>query len=79
MFKLICASAVLVATAAAAQAPQDAAKNVQSEDANEVVCIDQPTTGSRVTQVRVCRTRAQWAAQRQPPKGERSRERRDDD
>ena len=61
---------VLVATAAVAQAPADNEAKDQSEDADEVVCIDQPTTGSRVNRVRVCRTRAQWAASRAPTKSE---------
>ncbi len=80
MFKLICASALVAATAAVAQAPNEAPAKDQAGDMNEVVCIDQPTTGSRVNKVRVCRTRAQWAASRQPTKdGERSRSRRGED
>jgi hypothetical protein len=80
MFKLICASALLVATAAVSQAPADNEAKDQSEDADEVVCIDQPTTGSRVNRVRVCRTRAQWAASRAPTKSdERSRNRKGED
>ena len=80
MFKLICASALLVATAAVAQAPADTRAKDQGDDADEVVCIDQPNTGSRVNRVRVCRTRAQWAASRAPIKSEeRSRNRKGED
>ena len=79
MFRLMTASALVVATAAMAQAPNETSAKNQTEDANEVVCVDQPTTGSRVNRVRVCRTRAQWAASRAPVKGDRDRERRDDD
>ena len=65
MFKLIWVSAALVATAAVAQAPNDAPpSNKPGEDPNEVICINQPTTGSRVNNVRVCRTRAQWVESR---------------
>jgi hypothetical protein len=80
MFRLICASALVVATAAVAQAPNESSTKNQSDDADQVVCIDQPTTGSRVNRVRVCRTRAQWAASRAPTKdGERSRSRKGED
>ena len=64
MFRLICASAALVATVAMAQAPDEATRNGADEDPNEVICVDQPNTGSRVNRVRVCRTRAQWDATR---------------
>jgi len=67
MFKLICASAALMATAAVAQAPNEGRTRVvpNNGDLNEVVCVYQNTTGSRVNRVRVCRTRAQWADTRQ--------------
>ncbi len=80
MFRLMTAGALVVATAAMAQAPNETNAKNQSEDADEVVCIDQPTTGSRVNRVRVCRTRAQWAASRAPARdGERTRNRKGED
>jgi len=67
MFKLICVGSALVATAAMAQAPNEGTTRVApgNDDPNEVICVSQPTTGSRVNRVRVCRTRAQWAELRQ--------------
>ena len=69
MLRLIGLSAVLVATAAAAQAPNDAPARTSSDDPNEVVCVRQRTTGSRVNDVRVCRTRAEWAQVRAETRG----------
>ena len=80
MFKLICASALLVTTAAVAQARNEAPAKDSIENPDERVCVDQPTTGSRVNKIRVCRTRAEWAALRaqNSKSGERSRNRRGD-
>jgi len=60
-------AAAMIATAAAAQAPNEGSTRVPSNnsDPNEVVCVYQRTTGSRVNRVRVCRTRQQWADTRQ--------------
>ena len=69
MLRLIGLSAVLVATAAVAQAPNDAPARTSNDDPNEVVCMRQKTTGSRVNDVRVCRTRAEWAAVRAETRG----------
>ena len=67
MFKLIGLSAALMATAAMAQAPNEGSTRVApgNADPNEVICVSQATTGSRVSRVRVCRTRSQWAQTRQ--------------
>ena len=67
MLRLFGVAAALVATAAAAQAPNEGSTRVApgNDDPNEVICVNQPTTGSRVNRVRVCRTRAQWAELRQ--------------
>jgi hypothetical protein len=67
MFKLICVSAAVVASAAMAQAPNEGSTRIPSgnADPDEVVCVNQNTTGSRVNRVRICRTRAQWADTRQ--------------
>ena len=67
MFKMICASALVMATAAVAQAPNEGSTRVApgNDDPNEVICINQNTTGSRVNRVRVCRTRQQWVEARQ--------------
>ena len=53
---------VLSATVAIAQtdvADQGTGRG-PSNDANEVICIKEAETGSRIAQRRVCRTRAQW-------------------
>ena len=69
MLRLIGLGAVLAATAAAAQAPNDAPARNTIEDPNEMVCVRQRTTGSRVNDVRVCRTRAEWAEIRAETRG----------
>ena len=67
MFKMICAGAALIATAAVAQAPNEGSTRVApgNADPNEVICINQDTTGSRVNRTRICRTRQQWTESRQ--------------
>ena len=61
MFKLIGVGAVLAATAAAAQAPNDTiVRNGPSDDPNERICVNEVDTGTRVGHRRICRTRAQW-------------------
>jgi hypothetical protein len=65
MFKLFCVSAALMATAAMAQTPPGtAAKDEANADPEEVICVIQKGTGSRLDRTRVCRTRAEWAALR---------------
>ena len=62
MWKALAAGAMLGATAAAAQAPTESTTKVgPNQDPNQVVCINERETGSRVASRRVCRTRAQWA------------------
>ena len=61
------ASLGLVHTAAAAQAqPQQPAQQQAPVvgDPNEVVCEKQKQLGSRIATKRICKTRAEWAAQR---------------
>jgi hypothetical protein len=67
MLKLIGVAAALVATAAVAQAPNEGTtRNAPgNDDPNEVICVYQNTTGSRVNRTRVCRTRQQWSESRQ--------------
>ena len=67
MLKVVGVAAGLMATAAVAQAPNEGTTRVPqgNSDPNQVVCVYQNTTGSRVNRVRVCRTRAQWADTRQ--------------
>jgi hypothetical protein len=67
MRKVFGVVAALVATAAVAQAPNEGTTRMApgNDDPNEVICISQNTTGSRVNRVRVCRTRQQWVEARQ--------------
>ena len=67
MRKVMALAGALIATSAAAQAPNEGTTRVPAgnSDPNEVVCVYQQTTGSRVNRVRVCRTRQQWADTRQ--------------
>ena len=51
------------AQSASAQQPQQAAKPVK--DPNEIVCEKQQEIGSRLASARVCKTRAEWAEERQ--------------
>ena len=59
MLKLICAASVLVATAALAQ-PAPTRRASLNNDPNQIVCVNERVTGSRVSQRRVCRTRQEW-------------------
>jgi hypothetical protein len=62
MLKILGVGAALIATAALAQAPADTQKPaVSNGDLNQIVCVNQRETGSRVSSRRVCRTRAEWA------------------
>lgn len=68
MLKAIGFAAALMATAAGGQAPSNEGTTrvpANNADPNEVLCVSQNTTGSRVNRVRVCRTRQQWADTRQ--------------
>ena len=65
MFKVMCVTAVLIATAATAQAPSDLPdRSDPNNDPNQIICRNEPVIGSRVNRVRVCKTRAQWADSR---------------
>ena len=62
MWKALAVGAVLGATAAFAQAPTDSTTRTgPNQDPNQVVCVRERETGSRVATRRVCRTRAEWA------------------
>jgi hypothetical protein len=62
MLKAILSGAVMVATAAIAQAPSDTqTTNGPNGDLKQIVCVNERVTGSRVSTRRVCRTRAEWA------------------
>ena len=62
------ASLSLVHTGAGAQAQQQQPAQQQAPtagDPNEVVCEKQTVIGSRLAKRRICKTRAEWAVQRQ--------------
>lgn len=61
MRKIIVFSALLVSTAAWSE-PQTttATQNAPTFDPNQVVCMNVAETGSRLSHVRICKTRAQW-------------------
>jgi hypothetical protein len=52
-----------------AQSPAATAANKQANP-NEIVCEKQEIVGSRLATARICKTRAQWAAQRQDDRSE---------
>ena len=56
---LILTAAAVTGTALLAQPPATT-KRGPSQDPNEVVCVNERETGSRVSSRRVCRTRAEW-------------------
>ena len=63
MLKFVVVASVVIATAAIAQGPTAATKSAGlNGDPNQIVCVNERETGSRVTTRRVCRTRAEWAA-----------------
>ena len=65
MKKLVAAIAVAGTTmvAHAATMASDAPRGPDN-DPNEIVCISERVTGSRLSTRRVCRTRAEWAEHR---------------
>ena len=64
MLRALAISAVIGATAAA-QAPTDSTTKVgPNNDPNQIVCVNERITGSRVAQRRVCRTRQEWEEHR---------------
>ena len=65
MWKLVSVGAVLVATAAIAQAASDTAgSRGPDNDPNRMICETQSEIGSRLSRRRICRTRAEWEAHR---------------
>lgn len=65
MLKIALTGAALIATAAVAQAPTNTPqRSGPHNDPDEVVCITETVTGSRLGARRVCRTRAEWAEHR---------------
>ena len=65
MKKMIILGAFLASSAAFAQAPTSGGTtNEAAQDPNETICRIVAETGSRLSRVRVCRTRAQWAESR---------------
>jgi hypothetical protein len=67
MWKAVLIGATLVATAAVAQTPAGAPTQSTGldNDPNQIICVNERITGSRVSQRRVCRTRAEWQAHRE--------------
>lgn len=63
MNKIVFFGALLISTAAAAQAPSGAA-STDGPDPNQRVCRNLGETGSRLARTRVCLTRAQWEERR---------------
>jgi hypothetical protein len=58
MWKAVFVGAVLAATAAVAQS--QGARVDPNGDPNQIVCVNERVTGSRVATQRVCRTRREW-------------------
>lgn len=53
------------AAPAFSQAAAPSQQSAKQKDPNEIVCQKEQDTGSRLSSHRVCKTRAQWAADRQ--------------
>jgi len=65
MNKSIIVSALIVSSAAAiAQAPSESTKVGPLNKPDEIVCVRELSTGSRLGAQRVCRTRAEWVEHR---------------
>lgn len=65
MKKMIILGAFLTSSAAFAQAPTSGGTTSEAaQDPNETICMYVAETGSRLSRVRVCMTRAQWAESR---------------
>ena len=58
--------ALLISTAASAQTPSGTASNESGavNPNNQIICRNQRETGSMLNRTRVCKTRAQWEADR---------------
>ena len=62
MWKVATAVGAVVATTAIAQAEADTtSRRAPNNDPNQIVCVVEHETGSRVRARRICRTRAEWA------------------
>ena len=62
MWKLAAAGVTVVAASAIAQAATDTTgRRAPNIDPDQIVCVTENETGSRVRARRVCRTRAEWA------------------
>jgi hypothetical protein len=64
MLRIFIVAGAVAASAALAQAPGGSPKTQSSGlsgDPNQIVCVNERETGSRVSTRRVCRTRAEWA------------------
>lgn len=67
MKKSVFFCALLLSTAASAQPSSNASPNgagANAEDPNAMICRNQRETGSMLNRTRVCKTRAQWEAER---------------
>jgi hypothetical protein len=67
MKKSLFVCALLVSTAASAQTPSGTSSSdagAGAANANQMICRNQRETGSMLARTRVCKTRAQWEADR---------------
>ena len=64
--RILATAVVAMAAAAAAQTQQTSSGSTSSRlnDPNEIVCVTERETGSRLRARRTCRTRAEWDAHR---------------
>jgi hypothetical protein len=58
MWKVVLVSGVLAATAAIAQSPTS--RVGPNGDPDQILCVNERVTGSRLATQRVCRTRREW-------------------
>ena len=72
MLKTLFVGTILIATAAVAQSPSGApgTRRAPGGASDEVVCVSERQIGSRLSQRRVCRTRAEWDEHRAEHKQE---------
>jgi cytochrome c5 len=52
---------LVMATAGAAAGPVQTAANQKPDDPNQIICVREEVTGSRLDGARECHTRAEWA------------------
>lgn len=65
MKKSLFVCALLLSTAASAEPASNASPNgAGAADPNAMICRNQRETGSMLNRTRVCKTRAQWEAER---------------